>query len=60
MRSTGLVRKGKQAEKVRRVIKLGRASAITLPKEFATDTEYVVITIQNDKTLLVRPLEVRQ
>jgi virulence-associated protein VagC len=58
MKSTGLIRERKQAEKIRRVIKLGRASAITLPKEFATGVEYVIVTIQEDRTLLVRPLEV--
>jgi hypothetical protein len=50
----------KEAQKlVRKVIKLGKGFAITLPKSFAGDTEYVLLLETGDQ-LLLRKAEVRE
>jgi hypothetical protein len=43
---------------IRRVFKLGKAFVVTLPRDFAVKADYVVVTLKDDRTLLVRLLEV--
>jgi hypothetical protein len=55
---TECARHARRARWVRRIFKLGKAYVITLPKEFAADAEYALITLHDNKTLTVELLEV--
>ncbi|MCL7384382.1 MAG: hypothetical protein LZ174_08860 [Thaumarchaeota archaeon] len=45
--------------KVRKVIKLGKAFAVTLPKGFAEDAEYILL-LETEAGLLLKKAEVRE